>query len=79
MKSRGFFSTDLGSKRDKLVYFWSLGTYLLYNAIITRKKKQKLTLFSFLARESAVRHLVYIVNSSSNSYANKSYEISCLL
>ena len=45
MKSRGFtetFSIDLRSEHDK-----SLGTYLLYNAIITRKKKQKLTLFSF--------------------------------
>ena len=41
------FSIDLRSERDKSVYFWSLGTYLLYNAIITRKKKQKLTLFSF--------------------------------
>ena len=38
---------DLCSKRDKSIYFWSWGGYLLCNAIITQKKKQKLTLFSF--------------------------------
>ena len=40
--------------------FWSLDTYLLYNAIITRNKKQKLILFSFQVRKSAVRHLVFL-------------------
>ena len=46
---------------------------------LLKKKKQKLTSISFLGRESAVRHLVYFVNSCSDSYANKSYEISILL
>ena len=68
----------LRSEHDKSVYFWSLGSYFLYNAIITRNNKQKLTLFSFLTRQSAVRHLVYFVNSRSDIYANKSYEISSL-
>ena len=31
----------LRSERDKSVYFWSWGGYLLYNAIITRKKIMK--------------------------------------
>ena len=49
MKGRGFNEPfiDLRSERDKSVYFWSWRGYLLYNAIITRKKKQKLTLLSF--------------------------------
>ena len=28
---------DLRSERDKAVYLWSLGTYLIYNSIITQK------------------------------------------
>ena len=82
MKGRGFTEPmeryiGLRSERDKSVYFWSWGGRdLLYNAIITREKKQKLTLFSFQATESAVRHFVYLVKSRSDSYANKSYEIS---
>ena len=80
MKGRGFTEPFIGlrSERDKSVYFWSWCGYLLYNAIIIGKKKQKLTLFSFLAIESAVRHLVYLVKGRSNSCANKFYEISFL-
>ena len=68
----------LRSERDKSVYFWLWGGNLLYNAIITRKKKQKLTLFSFCATGSPVRHLVYLVKRRSDSYADKSYKISFL-
>ena len=46
-------SMDLRSERDKFVYFWPLGPYLLYEAIITKKKKQKTYLvFLLLTRDS---------------------------
>ena len=48
------FSIDLRSERDKSVYVWSLGAYLFYNAIITLKRKQTFTLFSFKTSESVV-------------------------
>ena len=34
-------SIDLRSESDKSVYFWLLSTYLLYDAIITKKKEAK--------------------------------------
>ena len=46
--------------------FLVMGGYLLYNAIIVRENKQKLTLFSFSARKSSIRHLVYFDSSRSN-------------
>ena len=42
MESARFYrdlSVDLRSERNKPVYLWSWGCYLLYNAIITRNKK----------------------------------------
>ena len=46
-------SIELCSEHGKSVSFWSLGVYLLHNAIITQKRKQKCIFFSFLARKSA--------------------------
>ena len=55
IKSRDFTETfpliyilllHLHFERDVSVYFWPLGAYLLYNAIITwKKREQKFTLF----------------------------------
>ena len=42
MNGRGFTERDNTS-----VYFWSVGTYFVYNAIISKKKMHKRTLFTF--------------------------------
>ena len=36
--------TCLRSERDKLVYFWSMGSYLLYNATTAEENHQKTNL-----------------------------------
>ena len=36
-------SINLNSERDKSVYFWSWGSYLLYNAIVSLENCKKLT------------------------------------
>ena len=47
MKGRGYTEPFIGlrSERDKSVYFWSWGGYLLYNTIITRNKSKNLPCF----------------------------------
>ena len=37
---------ELCSERDKPVYFWSLGCYLLYNATTVEENQQKQTSFT---------------------------------
>ena len=50
-------SVDLRSERDNPVFLGHSGCYLLYNAIITRKKKEE-TKSHFSERRVAVRHLI---------------------
>ena len=51
-------------ERDKSVYFWSRGSYLLYNATIVEEIQQKNNLIYSEARRSAFHHLVYFVKST---------------
>ena len=73
-KGRGFtetFPSNLRSERNKSVYFRSWGCYLLYNAIITRKKKKKKHSKNSTLSEKICYTSSYFVNSRSNYYACK--------
>ena len=52
----------LRSERDKSVNFWSWGSYLIYNAIITRNKKQKLCFPP--KRESRQSAILFILSTA---------------
>ena len=72
-------SVDLLSARNKSVYFRSWGCYLLYNAIITRKKtknKKKTAKTQLSARKSAIRDLILSTAAAIITHA-KSYDTSC--
>ena len=64
----------LRSERDKSVYLWSMGSYLLYNATIVEEIQQKTNLIFSEARRSAFRNLVYFVNRYRNHSADGLFE-----
>ena len=70
--------TCLRSERDKSVYFWSMGSYLLYNATTAKENHQKTNLIYSQARSSAVRHFVYFDNRYGNHSADGIFDIAAL-
>ena len=54
-------SINLPSQCDMPVYFWPCGCYLLYNAIITQKRRKKITLSQSMTKPT--KWLVYPANS----------------
>ena len=84
-RSRFYWVLFIGlrSRRDKsfiylFIFFFCHGMVVYFKiqslpekSSKKKKKKKKNSLFSFLARKSAVRLLVYLVNSGSNYYAHR--------
>ena len=62
MKWRGFPShfISLRSERDKSVYYWSRGSYLLYNATTAVENQQKPTSFT-LKRGAQLSAILFIL------------------
>ena len=75
-KGQGF-TIDLCFEHDKLVYFWSWGCYLLYNAVITRKKKLQKLIFQW---ENLPPAILFILSAATAIITHaKSYELSTML
>ena len=81
MKGRGFIKTFPSIYVPSVINRFNVGygvrIYFIMQSLIKKKKKKK-KMNNLPCFESAVRHLVYFVNSRGDSYANKYYEISFL-
>ena len=81
MKDCGFTETFPSIYDPSVINRFMFGhcvlSYFIMKSLL--EKRRKILPCFPSKRESAVHHLVYFVNSRSDSYANKSHEISFLL
>ena len=68
----------LCSERDKSVYFWSRGGYLLYNATSEEENHQNTNLIYSQAKCSTDHHFVYFDNRYGNHSADGTFDIATL-